>query len=98
MVAAFVAVLPPGGDLAIAHATVEGAPPAQIAQVERLYAGTTTPATFRPRAAIAAFIAGTELVALGLVPAPLWHPKTAADVLLNAPARSLNLIGLGRKP
>jgi len=98
VVAAFVAALPPGGYLAIAHATVEGASPAQIAQIERLYAGTTTPATFRPRAAIAAFFAGLELVEPGLVPAPLWHPEAADDVLLDAPARSLNLVGLGRKP
>ncbi len=98
VVAAFVAALPPGGYLAIAHATVEGAPPAQIAQIERLYAGTTTPATFRPRAAIATFFAGLELVAPGLVYAPRWHPEADDDVLLDAPARSLNLVGLGRKP
>ncbi len=97
VVAAFVAALPPGGYLAIAHATVEGAPPGTIAQIERLYAGTTTPATFRPRAAIAAFFAGLELEAPGLVHAPLWHPEAADDVLLDAPARSLNLVGLGRK-
>jgi len=98
VVAAFVAALPPGGYLAIAHATVEGVPSEQIAQVERLYAGTTTPAKFRPRSSIAAFFAGTALVAPGLVPAPLWHPEAADDVLLDAPTRSLNLVGLGRKP
>jgi len=96
--AAFVAALPPGGYLAIAHATVEGAPPDLIAQIERLYAGTTTPAKFRPRSSIAAFFAGTELVAPGLVHAPLWHPEAADDVFLDAPTRSLNLVGLGRKP
>jgi len=98
VVTAFVAALPPGGYLAIAHATVEGAPPDRVAQVERLYAGTTTPAKFRPRAAIAAFFAGLELEEPGLVHAPLWHPEDADDVLLDAPARSLNLVGLGRKP
>lgn len=89
--------LAPGSYLAIARGTVDGAPPAVIAQVERLYTGTTHPVKFRPRAAIAPFFAGLTLVDPGLVFVPRWRPEADDDLFLDDPARSLNLVGVGRK-
>jgi len=97
LVRTFVDALAPGSYLAIAHGTVDGAPPAVIAQVERLYTGTTHPVKFRPRAAIAPFFAGLTLVDPGLVFVPRWRPEADDDLFLDDPACSLNLVGVGRK-
>lgn len=97
MVHTFVDALVPGSYVAIAHGTFEGAPPDVIAQVERLYAGTTHPVKFRARVAIAPFFDGLELLEPGLVHVPLWHPGPDDVLFRDEPTRSLNLVGLGRK-
>lgn len=91
-------VLPAGSYLALSHATYEGVPPEVMAQIERLYAGTTTPGKARTAAAIARFFAGWELVEPGLVPVPWWRPDERDHLFRDAPARSLILAGVGRKP
>lgn len=97
MVRTFADALVPGSYVALAHGTFEEAPPDVIAQVERLYAGTTHPVKFRSRVAIASFFDGLELVEPGLVYVPLWHPGPDDTLFCDEPARSLNLVGLGRK-
>jgi hypothetical protein len=88
----------PGSYLALSHGTYEGAPAAVIGQVERLYAGTANPVQFRAGPAIAHFFAGWELVEPGLVHGPVWHPDDPDDPFRDEPGRSLNLVGVGRKP
>jgi hypothetical protein len=88
--------LPSGSYLALTHGTYEGAPRDLITQNERLYAQTTTPVKPRSRADIERFFAGLDLVEPGVVYVPLWHPESAEDVFVDAPARSLNVGGVGR--
>lgn len=92
------AALPSGSYLAISHATYEGAPPDTLAQIERLYAGTTNPGKARSRAEIARFFDGLVLVEPGLVPIPRWRPDDPDDPFSDDPGRALGLVGVARKP
>lgn len=92
------AALAPGSYLALSHGNYEEAPPAILAQLKRLYGGTSNPAQERSRAAIAGFFAGLELAEPGLVYAPDWHPDDPDDPFRDAPGRSLSLVGVARKP
>jgi len=90
--------LPPGSYLALSHANYEGAAPEVLAQMERLYAGSSNPGKARTRADIARFFAGLALDAPGLVYAPEWHPDDPHGPFADDPARSLVLVGVARKP
>lgn len=85
----------PGSYIAITHGTVQHAPAEAIAQIERTYARSTNPMRLRSYSEINQIFAGLDLVAPGLVYAPLWHPEESDDLLLDDPARSLNLAGVG---
>lgn len=98
MVATLSQSLMPGGYLVISHGTDDDAPRDSIEQSERLYAKSTNPGRARTRAQIAAFFDGLELVDPGLVYAPSWHPDDPDDLFLDEPSRSINLVGVGRKP
>jgi hypothetical protein len=89
--------LPPGSYLVITHGTNEGVSPDLVAQNERLYAQTTTPAKVRSRVAIERFFEGLDLVEPGLVYIPLWHPESGDDIFLDQPARSCIFGGVGYK-
>ena len=90
--------LPPGGYLALSHATTERIPPDAHARMTRLYARTSSPLTGRSRAQIARYFAGLELVEPGLVYLPRWHPEGDEDLFLDEPARAITLGGVGRRP
>jgi hypothetical protein len=51
----------------------------------------------RSREQIERFFHGLELVAPGLVRAPLWRPEGSDDVLLDHPEHWLGFVGVGRK-
>lgn len=87
----------PGSYLAIAHGTNEGLADNVIDRMTRLYAGSASPAKVRSRREIASYFGGLELVGPGPVFAPLWHPESEDDLLLDSPERSLTLVGLGLK-
>lgn len=87
--------LVPGSYLAIGHGTLDEIPPDALAQIEQLYRRTTHAVRMRPAATIHSFFGGLELVEPGVVYAPLWRPEDEADILLDQPARSLNLVGIG---
>jgi hypothetical protein len=66
--------LAPGSYFTATHATRDGLPASMVAQIEAVYATTPTPIHFRPRAEIARFFDGFELVPPGLVTLNEWHP------------------------
>ena len=88
--------LVPGSYLAIGHGTHDEIPPDAVAQIEQLYRRTSHAVRMRPAATIHSFFDGLELVEPGMVYAPLWRPEDEADILLDQPARSINLVGVGR--
>jgi hypothetical protein len=90
--------LAPGSYLAISHGTHEDVSPELVAQVQTLYARTTTPVKLRSRAEIQAFFQGLELVDPGLVHVPLWRPEGPEDLFVDTPGRSVNFAAVGRKP
>ncbi len=89
--------LTPGSYLALSHGTYDEAPPELIEQVEKVSAGTPTPAKYRSRAQIRRFFEGLELVEPGLVYISLWRPEGPDDLFLDQPERSLTWGGVGRK-
>ncbi|MHA6627010.1 SAM-dependent methyltransferase [Pseudonocardia sichuanensis] len=70
--------LVPGSLHVLSHVTGDHDPD-PIAAAERVYRGTATPLTFRPRRRIEEMLAGTELVEPGLVDASQWRPQDPAD-------------------
>jgi S-adenosyl methyltransferase len=86
--------LAPGSYFTATHATTDGLSPEMVAQTEAVYASTPTPIHFRPRAEIARFFEGFDLVPPGLVILNQWRPD------LDAPApQPCWLYGaVGRKP
>jgi S-adenosyl methyltransferase len=88
--------LPSGSYLAVSHATDESLPELWVRLVE-LSRKTPIPITPRSRAEVEAFFAGFELVPPGLVWGPEWHPESPEDVG-DDPGRSMNYVGVGRKP
>ena len=88
--------LAPGSYLVLGHLTYEDN--AAVAQaVEKVYNRSVSAAShFRTRAEILRFFEGFELVDPGLVFIPQWRPNSPADVPAD-PARSLGLVGVGRK-
>ncbi|MFL5909836.1 MAG: SAM-dependent methyltransferase [Gaiellaceae bacterium] len=69
--------LAPGSYFAATHVTTDDRPADAVAQIETVYATTPTPIYFRPRAEIARFFDGFELVAPGLVMLDEWQPDAA---------------------
>jgi SAM-dependent methyltransferase len=84
----------PGSYLAIGHAT-DDSRPGETGELAQLTRQTTTPITFRSRSQIERFFTGLDLVAPGVVWAPLWHPESPDDVGEH-PERSSNYVGVGR--
>lgn len=89
--------LAPGSYIAISHATYDKAPPDVTERMERLSASTPTPMKYRSHSGIQLFFRGLELIEPGLVYIPLRRPEGPHDALLDEPARSLTLGGVGCK-
>ena len=90
--------LVPGSYVAISHAAIAHVPRERVQHLGSIYARSTDPGTPRSSAHIERFFTGLDLVAPGLVYAPLWHPDGPDDLFLDQPERSLLLGGVGRKP
>jgi SAM-dependent methyltransferase len=88
--------LAPGSHLVLSHATADSLPEIWE-RVVRLSVTSAYPVTPRSRAEVERFLAGFELVAPGLVWAPLWRPEHPDDVGEH-PERSSNYAGVGRRP
>ncbi|MFB9834280.1 SAM-dependent methyltransferase [Actinoallomurus acaciae] len=72
--------LAPGSYLTATHATTDGLSADMVARTEAVYATTPTPIHFRPRAEIAPFFDGFDLVPPGLVMLNEWRPDADASV------------------
>ncbi len=90
--------LVPGSYLVLSHATYENVPSSHLERIKGLYARTSQPVEMRSRTQIAHFFDGWDLLEPGVVYVPCWHPESEDDLLLDQPARSVNLAGVGRKP
>jgi len=89
--------VPAGSYLALTHATTERVPAAGREQLERVYAGASSPLRFRSRREIEHFFDGLAFVDPGLVRVPLWRPEDTDDLFLDHPERSLAYAGVARK-
>jgi trans-aconitate methyltransferase len=93
IVAAFRDVLAPGSALVITHVVggERGVPDAATRRAAEIYADTTAPFVVRPRAHVAAWFDGFELVPPGLVHADAWrragHGKTTAPIVAGVGLR-----------
>jgi hypothetical protein len=66
--------LPPGSYLAMSHGTADFHPPGVAGEAAAAYETATAPLVLRSFTQISAFFDGFDLVAPGLVQAPLWRP------------------------
>lgn len=96
VVAGYADQLAAGSHLVISHLTHE-ANPEYHATGQRLSRPTGMPATTRTRDEVARLFTGFDLIAPGLVWAPLWRPDPG-DAVTEHPERSGILTGVGRKP
>ena len=69
-----VAAVPPGSYLALTHSTSEVSGERVVEAVRQWNEVAPTPYTLRSPEQIAAFFAGLELIAPGVVPCPRWRP------------------------
>lgn len=98
-------LLPPGSHLVLSHATKTGVPEdllCSLAKMEAHFATSSTPMYFRDRQVIAEFFGDFDMVEPGLVWLPQWHPaerdSPSSTQLADAPERTCQLGGVGRKP
>jgi hypothetical protein len=101
-VAAIVRALPSGSFVVISHAVpAEGliAEEDEGTVKDTYQRQTTTALALRPRAGVALFFEGLELVEPGLVWVPLWRPEPDdPHEFATEPRGSLGLVGVARKP
>ncbi len=84
--------VPPGSYLVILHAPSD-IRAAEVAEMSRRYnANAAVPITPRPRAEVASFFDGLEMIGPGLVNLTDWWPDATADAGLAG------YVGIGRKP
>jgi hypothetical protein len=93
IVRAFTDAMAPGSHLAICDFADDAMTPGERALQDRILAENGLVFTARPRARIAAFFDGLDLVEPGLVPAPEWRPDRPHE-----PATGWLVAGVGRKP
>lgn len=74
IVARFRSRLVPGSYLAISHLASDESPAAEIANLEDVYRTASAPMVHRHSTEIEALLAGTDIVAPGLVPVARWRP------------------------
>ena len=87
--------LAPGSYLALSHGTAEGRPEAAESYSE-IYRKTSDPPTPRPRAEIASFFTGWQVVEPGLVWLSEWRPDRP-DEVADDPSKAQMLCAVGRK-
>ena len=102
VVAKIMGTLPSGSYLVISHA-VPGdglvSDDDETSAKDIYQRQTATPLTLRPRAGVALFFEGLELVEPGLVWIPQWRPEpTDPQDFAGNPRASAGLAGVGRKP
>jgi hypothetical protein len=84
IVAALMEGMPDGSYLALSHPAEDIEPEAMARMADRLNRVLAEPITLRPRAEVAGFFDGLELVEPGMVHASLWRPVNESEA--NGPA------------
>jgi hypothetical protein len=74
IVSTLTAALPPGSHLVLSHATGDFHDAERLAAVRQVYDGATANLTLRPRATVASYFQGFDLMEPGLVQPPFWRP------------------------
>lgn len=77
VIARYRAAMAPGSHVVFSH--VSGSMQADLGRAVDLYRHSQTPAYLRPKADLAAMLAGFDLVEPGLVPVPRWRPDHPDD-------------------
>lgn len=85
----------PGSNLAISHASLEGATPSRAEEATQQYRRSVTDITMRTRAEIIDLFAGVDLVEPGVVYLTEWHPDPDTDT--SDATRMSTFAGVGRK-
>jgi hypothetical protein len=95
MASAYTEPLCSGSLLAIAHFSPSEELTTGLGMFDRMF-GVPPSVNLRYPDQIESFFSGLELVAPGIVPAPLWHPASEDDVARNPELAQVH-VGLGRK-
>jgi hypothetical protein len=96
MVTAYTEPLCSGSLLAIAHFSPSDELTTGLGMFDRMF-GAPPSVNLRDPDQLESFFTGLELVAPGIVPAPLWHPASDDDIARNPELAQVH-VGLGRKP
>jgi hypothetical protein len=96
MVTAYTESLCSGSLLAIAHFSPSDELTTGLGMFDRMF-GAPPSVNLRDPDQLESFFTGLELVAPGIVPAPLWHPASDDDIARNPELAQVH-VGLGRKP
>jgi len=96
MVTAYTEPLCSGSLLAIAHFSPSEELTTGLSMFDRMF-GAPPSVNLREPDQFESFFTGLELVAPGIVPAPLWHPASDDDMARNPELAQVH-VGLGRKP
>jgi hypothetical protein len=97
VVAQLLDALPSGSYLVMSHGTMDFSTPAGVAAYEKMFASGGTDVRARPRATIAGYFSGLEILEPGIVPVSDWR---AEDRVTDRPvSEDLCIYGVvGRKP
>lgn len=87
-----------GSYLTVGVWTYDDAPRDIMEKYAEMSAMLTTQGAPRPRVKVLPYFDGFELVEPGLVHGPQWRPDGPDDLILDEPGRSVNWVGVARKP
>ena len=90
--------LPSGSYCAIGVWTYDDAPRDIMEKYAQMTRVLTTPGAPRSREKVMRYFNGLDLLEPGLVHGPQWRPDGPDDLLLDEPGRSVNWVGVARKP
>jgi len=93
MVARYLAAVPAGSYLVIAHPSSDIRPEASAGMAASLNESVAQKRTYRDHGQVSQFFAGLDLVDPGVVPLPQWRPDSAEE----ASAPTMAWTGVGRK-
>jgi hypothetical protein len=94
MVARYLAAVPAGSYLVIAHPSSDIQPEASAGMAASLNESVAQKRTYRDHGQVTSFFAGLDLVEPGVVPLPQWRPDSAEE----ASAPTMAWTGVARKP
>jgi hypothetical protein len=98
-------LMPGGSYLVISHATDDGVPPAQVANmaaIKKMYDASNNGVIWRPRTAVDALMGDFEVVEPGMTWTAAWRPEEGGvgvpSIEFGTPSESVAWAGVARKP